>query len=432
MDLNMDSDFNSVEYRRSRGSYMAQCTIEYMISLLVTDVFLAKLLTSIGISDAISGIISSFIALAFVMQLFSIVLMKTKFSIKKMIISFDTLSIFFFMFIFLVPLMPVSQTIKQIMVVIGILVAYAGKYLILSMCFKWANEYVDPYKRAVYSAKKEMISLFVGMIFTLIIGYIIDEFEKVSNLNGAFLFIAVSILILNICNFVCLAMIKKEVPKNHKECEISLKDVLNNTVFNKSFKNIIILTVLWDVARYFTLGFMGVFKTNSLMMSMVLVQIINVVANIMRLLISIPFGKYSDKTSFAKGYKLALCVAATAFFVNIFTTNDRWWLVIVFTVLFNCSYAGLNQNSFNITYNYVDSKYITQAMAVKNCIGGICGFIASIVGGKVLDIIQSNGNVFLGINIYGQQIMSVVSFAITVSAILFVHFVIEKQTIKKQ
>lgn len=186
MDLNMDSDFNSVEYRRSRGAYMVQCAIEYMISLLVTDVFLAKLLTSIGISDAISGIISSFIALAFVIQLFSIALMKTKFIIKKMIISFDTLSIFFFMFIFLVPLMPVSQIIKQVLVVIGILVAYAGKYLILSMYFRWANEYVDPCKRAVYSAKKEMLSLFVGMIFTVIVGYIIDEYEKVSNLNGAF------------------------------------------------------------------------------------------------------------------------------------------------------------------------------------------------------------------------------------------------------
>ena len=145
-------------------------------------------------------------------------------------------------------------------------------------------------------------------------------------------------------------MIKKEAPQNQKDSQISLQDVLNNAVFNKSFKNIIILTVLWDVARYFTLGFMGVFKTNNLMMSMTLVQIINDVANLMRLIVSIPFGKYSDRKSFAKGYKLALCVAATAFFVNIFTTNDRWWLVIVFTVLFNCSYAGLNQNSFNITY----------------------------------------------------------------------------------
>lgn len=155
--MDIENNFNSFDYKRSRGAYMAQCTIEYMVSLLVTDVFLAKLLTSIGISDAISGIISSFIALAFVIQLFSIALMKTKFSIKKMIIGFDSLSIFFFMFIFLAPLMPVSQIIKQVLVVIGILVAYAGKCSILSMCFKWANEYVDPYKR-VFGKKRNDLS----------------------------------------------------------------------------------------------------------------------------------------------------------------------------------------------------------------------------------------------------------------------------------
>ena len=54
-------DFNSIEYKRSRNAYMAQCTVEYFVSLLVTDAFLAKLLSSIGISDMIIGIISSFI-----------------------------------------------------------------------------------------------------------------------------------------------------------------------------------------------------------------------------------------------------------------------------------------------------------------------------------------------------------------------------------
>lgn len=59
--MDIENNFNSFNYKRSREAYMAQCTVEYMISLHVTGVFLAKLLTSIGISDAISGIASSFI-----------------------------------------------------------------------------------------------------------------------------------------------------------------------------------------------------------------------------------------------------------------------------------------------------------------------------------------------------------------------------------
>lgn len=48
------NDFNLPEFKRSRGAYVAKETAEYFVSLLVTDAFLAKLLTSMGISDGTS------------------------------------------------------------------------------------------------------------------------------------------------------------------------------------------------------------------------------------------------------------------------------------------------------------------------------------------------------------------------------------------
>ena len=69
-------DFSSPAYRRSRRAYSLQCAFEYIVSLLVADVFLAKLLGSLGIEDSVVGVISSFISLAFMIQLFSIFLYK--------------------------------------------------------------------------------------------------------------------------------------------------------------------------------------------------------------------------------------------------------------------------------------------------------------------------------------------------------------------
>lgn len=425
-------DFNSIEYKRSRASYMAQCTVEYFVSLLVTDAFLAKLLSSIGISDALVGIISSFITLAFVVQLMSIPLVRLKVSTKKLVITFDTLSIFFFMFMYLIPFLPVNQTQQTVLIMISILMAYVGKYLILSICFKWANAYVEPSKRASYSAVKEMLSLFSGMIFTAVIGYIIDRFEKIGNLNGAFLFIAISVLVLNVCNFVCLMMIKKEDASEHEGDNEPFSVILKNTIGNKNFRSIIILTVLWDVARYFTVGFLGIFKTNDLLISVFAIQLINIIANLARMAISKPFGRYSDKHSYAAGFKLALYLASGAFFINMFTTKSTWFLIVVYTILYNCSVAGTNQNSFNIAYSYVDSKYITQAMAIKNCIGGLFGFGASIVGGKLLDVVQANNNMVFGVHIYGQQILSGISFVVSFIAIVYIKKVIEKQKIMLQ
>lgn len=421
--------YNSLEYKRSRGAYMVECTIQYFISLLVTDTFLAKLLTSIGISDALTGIISSFISMAFVIQLMSIFLIKIKISTKKLVIIFDTISIFFFMTLYLVPFMPLNRQQKSVFVIISVIAAYAGNYLISSITFKWANSYVDPAKRASYSASKEIFSLISGILFSLVIGYIIDKYESLGNVNGGFLFISIVILILNICNFISYILIETcNDSWRYKENQKS-SEVIKNTIGNKNFRNVIILSIMWQVAGGFTVGFMGVFKTKDLMMSVFSVQVINMIANFLRVAVSKPFGKYSDKYSFAKGFKLGLYFAAAAFLINVFTTNSTRFLIVLYTVLYNCSLAGTNQNSFNITYSYIEEEYITQAMAIKNSISGICGFIASVFAGRLLSFIQAEGNRFWGIKVYGQQVLSAISLVIIIAAIIFTGKVIENKKI---
>ncbi len=429
----IDNRFETAAYKRSRASYMVQCTVEYFVALLVSDAFLAKLLTHIGLSDALVGIISSFISLAFVFQLASIFLLKNKISAKKLVIVSDTLSIMFFMFLYFVPFLHISNELKTVLVVLSVLMAYAFKYLIYSICFKWANSFVHPNKRGEYSAIKEIISLVSGMIFTVVIGNIIDRYEGIGNIEGGFLFVAIAILIFNIVNLICLALIKKEaVDEEEENNAVPLKEVLDNTIGNHAFKKIIGLQVLYDVARYFTIGFIGVFKTKELLMSVALVQVVNVIANLVRCLISVPLGKYSNKNSYVKGFKLGLILAASAFLLNVFTTQSTWWIIIIYTVLYNASVAGTNMNSYNIAYNYVDSKYISQAMAIKNSIGGIAGFLASLVGSRILTAVQNNGNQLFGIHIYGQQILSLISFVIMTIAILFIKFKIEKEKIMVQ
>ena len=59
------SIFDSPAYKRSRRAYCAQCAFEYFVAILVADAYLAKLLTHLGLSDGLIGIIASFISLAF-------------------------------------------------------------------------------------------------------------------------------------------------------------------------------------------------------------------------------------------------------------------------------------------------------------------------------------------------------------------------------
>jgi len=424
--------FNSKEYKRSRKMYAAQCTFEYFVTILVGDVFLAKLLTNIGISDSLIGIISSFVTLAFLFQLLSVFVAGKIKNIKKTVIIFQTIMQVLFTSLYLIPFMPFSTSVKTVIVMVSIFCAYIFNYLVASILFKWANSYVNPANRAEYSAVKEMISLFTGIIFTLVIGWAIDKFESIGNIHGGFLFISAAMLVLTILNFISLMGIKNINQQENTHTNPPLSEIFKNTLGNRNFVNVIIMTVLWDVTRYITIGFLGTFKTNDLLLTVGTVQLINMLANLGRLGLSLPFGRFSDRHSYASGMKLAFAIAALAFGINMFTTKDTWWCIIIYTVLFNISSAGSNQNSYNITYSYVKSDYIVHAMAIKNSIGGLFGFGASLVGSRILAHIQANGNSFLGIPMYGQQLLSAISFVMMIITILFVHFVIEKQKVMHQ
>ncbi len=410
-----------------------QAAFEYFIAILVSDAYLAKLLSYIGLNDALIGIISSFISAAFLFQLTAVFLVRRIKNTKRIVTFFNLLGCVLFVSLYLIPFLPFSVTVKTVLVIVCLLFAYFGNYFVASMLFKWANSFVDPNKRASYSATKEMISLLSGMVFTLMVGLVIDRFEAMDQLTKGFLFIACAGLILTVCCLICFLLIAKpEKEASAQAAEVpaetrSMRDVMKNTLGNKNFVSVIILSCVWKSAQYMTVGFLGTFKTQDLLLSLGTIQLINIVGNLIRSLLSKPFGRYSDRTSYARGMELALCLEATAFFFNIFTTKSTWWCIILFTILYNVSFAGTNQNSYNIVYSYVDEKYFVEAMAIKNSIAGVVGFGASLIGAKILSNVQASTQSFSG-----QQLLSAISFVLLLVSVLYLHNVVAKQKVMKQ
>ena len=422
--------FNTTGYRRSRWAYTLECAFEYFIALMVADAFLATLLIEMGLSDAVIGVISSLISLAFLFQLFSILVVQHIRNVKQVAIPIHCISQLFFLVLYLLPFMNIPQQLRTAVVVGCLLIAYFGNYLVTSVIFNWGNSYVNPVGRANFAATKEIISLISGVIVSLTMGWTFDGFVANGNINGGFLFIAAMMLLMNIGDFVCLMLMKnrKTEGKEAEKAEPFWK-VVGMLFANKSFVCTVVLHALWSISVYMTIGFMGTYKTKELLLSVGAVQIINIVACLARALFSKPIARYADKRSYAKGIELGMTIAAFGYLVNIFTTPKLWWLVVLYTLLYHVACAGTSQNMMNMVYSYVDSKYFVQASAIKYSVSGLCGFAASMLGSRILSAVQSNGNTFLGISLYGQQLLSAISLVIVIVAILFVKFVLEKQKI---
>lgn len=426
--------FSSPEYTRSRMAYTMQANFENLIYLLASDVFLAKLLTDLGIEDAVVGVISSLIMPAFALQIFCLFLCRYRLNAKRICLIFCTLSPISFTFLYLIPFFSLRGTTLRIAVVGAVFLGYFFKFLFSSILWRWANSYVDPGRRAVFTATKEIISLVCAVIMSAAVGWVFERLENAGKSRQAFTMIAVLSLLFAIVQFVCLLCIKGE-PKEREARTLqprkSFREVLRNTVGNRNFRPLMLLSFLYYAERFFLQGFLGTFKNNDLMIPVFTVQIINIVADLTRLLISRPLGRLADRTSFAKGFEISQLVAVVAFLCIVFTEKGTWYLIIPYTILLAVSNAG-SANLMNMDYNFVRADYISEALVIQRFFGGISGFAASLLASRLLSHIQANGNTFLGIPVYGQQVLAVGSLMLAMLAWFLTRFVVEKKRVIRQ
>lgn len=420
--------YESPAYRRSRTAYRWECTFEYFVTLLVTDAFLATLLKAIGLSDAQVGIVSSLVSFAFLFQLLAIFVVQRVKNVKLFAMLWHAFSNLCFMSLYLLPFLPVALPYKKVLTFGAVLLAYLGNYLVTTMIFKWANSHVDPHKRARYSAGKEMLSLLTGMVVTLLIGYGMDYFTGKGWQDGGFIFAACAIFIFAACDFICLLLIKApDKVEGARPATAPFREVLKNTLGNRRFLYVVLLTVIFDMSRYSILGFVGTYRISELAFSVGAVQIINLVGNACRFFASKPFGRFSDRFSYVKGVSLGMLLAAIGYALLVFTTPQTRYLVIVSCIFTHVSAAGTNQNLMNITYSYVDSRYFVQATAIKNSVGGICGFLSALLSARLLSYVQNGGNRLFGIQVYGQQVLALIATVGLLLAVLFIHLTLGKQ-----
>ena len=428
-----ERNYASPLYVRSRRAYSTQCMLEYFIALLVSDAFLSKLLTVLGLSDAQVGVISSLISAAFLFQLSSVFLVNRIRRVKRCLLFFTTLSQLLFCCLYLLPFANLPAALRQPVVIGLLLLGYFCNYFVTSMVFQWGNSFVSPDLRGEFSAGKEMQSLLGGMIFTALIGFMVDSFEARGQLTTAFLYIALIGLLTSIGNFICIRRIGgREALLSRPASAAPLRDILRNTFGRREFRSLVMLAALYNTAIYLSTGFLGTYKLKELAFSVGAVQLVNIAANLVRFFVSKPIGRYSDRTSFARGVLLALCISAAGFAFNVFSAPGARFFVIVYTVLYSVSQAGIGQNMANMTFNYVPVEYFVHATAFKNSIAGVCGFLASLLGGRLLSHIQQNGNTFLGLHVYGQQALSLLSFILLCAAAVYTRTVIVPQKTIKQ
>lgn len=406
-------------YKTTRFLYLLEAAFEYFINLLLTGAYIAKVTTAIGIEDWLTGIVSSVLTLGSTFQIFAIFL-ANKQPVKRWVTICHTINQLFFACVYLVPFFKFSKLMKTILLVVFLLLGQIINQIINAPKINWFMSIVDNNKRGSFTATKEMVSLIGGMIFSFLVGSVMDYYEEVGNSMAMFAFCSIGVGMLTLLHTLTLVFSKEKPLGNH----VTIRPVIMivNLFKNKNLMKVILISALWKVVTYMTTPFYGTYQIKELMFSMTFISIVSAIAAIVRALVSKPLGKLADK-SFVRVLTICYSFAFLAFGINSFTVpNNGKVFFIIYSVLYALATAGIDNCEMNLAYGMVKEKERVGALALRMAIGGIVGFLTTLAISPLVSYIQNSGNTFLGLNVYAQQVISALGAAVVIFILGYLYF----------
>ncbi len=403
-------------YLRSRRMTIVQAVSEYMISILVAGSFLATLTGALGISDVTTGIISSFISLGCLFQLFSCLIRR---NVKAVTVVLSILNQLLFRLLFILPLTELPSAVKETAFVVLIFVAYAVYYFVHPQKVNWLMSLIKQGERGRFTALKERVSLIIGMIFSYSAGAVVDHFKGTGHQNTAFLICAAAIFVLTGIHTASLVFTDENRVANSQSTSVlqGIRCVLGD----KSVWRIVPIFMLWNIAVYGATPFYGTYQIHELGFSLRFVTIISVCGCIVRILFSKMLGSYADKHSFAQMLKPCFAVMCVGFLCAAAATPSNGRVMfILYSMCHGFAMGGINSALVNLVLEHVTPEKSANALALTQSVAGITGFVTTLAVSPLLSLVQGNGNTLFGITVYAQQIMSLISLVFTAIALLYI------------
>ena len=410
--------------KRTRIAFIAEEGFNYFTTLFVTSTMLGYILDTLGFSDALQGIISTVATFTCGAQLFSLMLVGHR--VKRIVTIATLINQATFALLYLLPLFDISPNARTAILLVLLFAGHIIGNAVTPVRITWLMTSVENSKRGSFTALKEMISLAGGILISLVFGRIADIFRDADGLPTTpyYIICAVALIIMTGLHTVSLLFsAEKPLPKAEMP---SLKRTLYNMSHDASIIKVIGVGLIWNIALGFCTSFFASYLREELSFSFTIIAAITTLGSICRILVSPLLGKIADKYSFSTSMTISFVAVAIGFLFACFTMPSTKWLYLVYACLFNFSMAGINSGVMNLIYDYVSPPERTTALSIKNAIGGIVGFLTALLAGSILNSIQSAGGFkFFGITLYAQQVLSAISFLVTLLLILYMRLVIK-------
>ncbi len=398
-------------YETTRLMYIFEAAFEYFITLALGGAYISRITAYLGIADSITAILISFLSLGHVMQLFAVLIAHIR-PVKHWVTAIHIFSQLLAVFLYFIPVFNFSIQVKTVFLIVSLALFYIMHNAIYPSKMTWFMSVVDNSKRGEFTAIKEIVSLLGGSLFVYLLGYSLD----IANQKIAFTVVGCLLMLVTALHTITL-IFSKEKPVESVQ-KVNFKETVLKLLKNKGFIRVVIIFSVWYTINHGVVSFLGTYQVKELGFTATTTSLISIVAQLFRAVLSRKFGRYGDQNTFLKLIRLSFIIEAIAFTFMAFTVPSNGIVMFsIYSVLHSVGMSGISICISNLTYEVVDVNDRTSAYAIVSSTS-IFGFLITLVLSPILDVIQNNGNVVLGIPMYAQQLFAIIAtIALTVVVI---------------
>ena len=224
--------FNAKDpYAINRPMYVLHAALAYFITLITTGTYLAKLTTTIGISDEMTAVLSAVTSLAGVFQLLSIPL-ASRVRAKKIVVPLQLLYQLLYAALYLIPFLGLSGGANSAVFFVCIFLSLVLQQVGAPLKYNWFMGLVPSGERPAFQSVVQIFSHISGLGFTFTASWLIDRFEKSGNLKGMFITFSSVIFVISLLNMLTLIASREKVAEKREKRSLSaFSGILRNRLF---------------------------------------------------------------------------------------------------------------------------------------------------------------------------------------------------------
>jgi MFS family permease len=409
------------EYYNSRTLFIFEGCAAVGVFTLTSGAFLSGYAKYLGANDTINGIIGSTPVLAGIVQIISPLIFE-KINRRKVFIAFFALLFRLILSsMVLIPVLFTGTTQRVWALALMYFLAYVIASFINPPAANWIASLTPESKRGRYFGKRESYINAFTAVLSISLGKVLDTFRGYDFEYGGFIIVFCVVFLLALVNFTFLSSIKEPLV-NKSDVIIKFKDIITIPIKDKSYSQVLLMFILWNVALQVGGPFFSVYMVSGLKMQYTFITILGILSSISVIVLVRIWGKIADKKTWVFTTKASIAllgITHTLWFLM--TPSTMYFLAPILFILGGASWAGIGISLFNIQFVFSPEKGRTVYIGFTAAMGGVIGFISTLIGSFIVNTLEGVKMNIIGFPISNMQIVFVISGISLLLTALFVH-----------